>query len=158
MSRPNLIALVGSIAVVLLLFWIVVLILSPGEPPRSIVGKWRPDQVSRCSDDVYTAISPTGMASKKAGEPEQKSRLKVAIAGDRGQQKILIRDPTHPQALNLVVTTEVKGDELRFLAADWSPEAHAAFPDLLKTAQFADLPAKALSQMQQNQPLHWCAD
>jgi len=157
MSRAQLAALVGSAAFVLLAFWLVTLMFPARGPVHDIIGKWRPDLVASCSEDIYIKISPNGLARKSADQPELPVMTKVAIIGERGKQQLLVGHESWPLTVKVAVATEVKGDELRFVSAEWTQEALAGHQEL-KAPPFLGAPAKILQIMQKSQPLHWCGD
>ena len=157
MSRAQLAALVGSAVVVLLAFWLVTLMFPAKSQAHDIIGKWRPDRVASCSEDIYIKISPNGLARKSADQPELTVMTKVAIIGERGKQQLLVGHESWPLTVKIAVSTEVKGDELRFVSADWTQESFTGHTEL-KSEPFLSTPAKILQTMQENQPLHWCGD
>jgi hypothetical protein len=159
MSRRNVIALVGSVAFVLLAFWFVTLAFPRHQ--GSILGKWRSGEDPDCDHAiVYYVFTKDAFALQRGRDtPRLVARISaIETAGDAHRLRVYFEDKLPD--LDAYTTYQVVGDTLTFGSVDWTPEARAKYPDEI-TAIESRLAAKGQTLslvVRPNKPYYRCPD
>jgi hypothetical protein len=130
MSRQNLIALVGSVAFVLLVFWLVTLAF-PGQ--AAILGKWRIKGEDDCNQAFLEfTFTKDAIVLQAKGDVPRKVASISAIETSGGTPRLRFHmDPT--PALEAYAPYQIAGDVLTFQHVDWTPETRNAHPNEVAT-------------------------
>jgi hypothetical protein len=158
MPRRNLIALVGSVAFVLVAFWLVTLAF-PG-PQAAILGKWRTSGFPECnSAPLYFVFTKDAVLLEARGNAPRIFAKVTAIETDGDNHRLRFYVGDRP-GLDIAASYRIAGDELTFGDIDWTPEARAKYPGDV-AALVATLAAKGDSiggVFTRFQPFHRCPD
>jgi hypothetical protein len=156
MSRTERVLWIGAAAAAIYLsVRLLTPILPSGPANLELTGKWHPIDMS-CSE-FYLSIAPGGMELKRPGSPADRLPVEVEIGGGSDEQKtLLLRLHGEKRPIRVAVTTEVRDDELTFVSADWSAEAHANYPGALNQPPLVGFPQRFLDLVRRIQPLRRC--
>jgi len=160
MSRQAIIALVGSVAFVLLAFWGVTKMFPAAPVPDSIVGKWAHKGASGCSDaEGYMEV--TADAVTFAGKGQSMSPIAIkAFEADGSGPRLRAYFKGNLDTLDFYLPYKIEGDALTFSPSNWTPEARAKYPTQIEQLDALPMsPGKTIYKaLQSYQPYHRCPD
>ena len=160
MSRQSLIALAGSVVVVLLAFWGVTL-LFPGKTDP-IVGTWRVNHSPQCDGNATTfTVAKDHIEAQQGSQPPKRLFTVLAFEADGDMHRLRIQiGKDAPTDYALFASYQIVGDTLTFGKVDWTPEARAKYPDNIHAIEFATKMSTddsiGLIFFRANQPYHRC--
>ncbi len=160
MPRRRLIALAGSVVVVLLLaFWGVTRFVSGKAEP--IVGTWRADASPQCGAGANALIVARDHVDLQwSNKPAQRILTIVAFETEGDAHRLRVHYGKDIEAeFALYVPYQVAGDTLTFGKVDWTPEARAQYPKQI--AMVEDAVGQSMDDLlgtsfRDNQPYHRC--
>jgi hypothetical protein len=159
MSRQAIIALVGSVALVLLAFWGVTKMFPAPPAPNSIVGKWAHKGASGCSDaEGYMEVTSDAVIFAGKGQTMSPIAIK-AFEADANGPRLRAYFKGNLDTLDFHQPYKIEGDALTFGPSDWTPEARAKYPSQLAQLDAQpNSPGKTIYKaLQSYQPYHRCA-
>ena len=108
--------------------------------------------------DLYLSIATNGIELKNGAGPADRLPVEVEIVGAPNEQKILLlRLHGETRPIKIAMATELQDDELRFVSADWSTEAHAKYEEALNKPPLVGVPSRFLDLMGRVQPFRRCS-
>jgi hypothetical protein len=164
MPRRNLIALAGSVVVVLLAVWGVTHFFFGKTDP--IVGKWRADASPQCDAGANTlTVARDHVDIQRANEPAMRILTIVAFEAEGDAHRLRVtygKDIEDIEAdFALFVPYQVAGDTLTFGKVEWTPEARAKYPNqivMVEGAVGSSMDDLIGESFRAEQPYHRCPD
>lgn len=162
MSRQAIIALVGSVAFVLLAFWGVTRMFpaGPATPGVPIIGKWQHAGASGCGDDEgYMEVTATAVTIIGKGQSLSPIAIK-AFESDVNGPRLRAYFQGNLESLDFHQPYRIVDDTLTFGPSNWTPEARATNgATLTQLDAQPNSPGKTIYRvLQAYQPYHRCPD
>jgi hypothetical protein len=159
MSRQAIIALVGSVAFVLLAFWGVTRMFPAGPAPAAIVGQWAHKGASGCSDaEGYMEVTANAVIFAGKGQTMSPIAIK-AFEADANGPRLRAYFQGNLDTFDFYLPYKINGDALTFGTSNWTREARAQYPTQIEQLDaLPNSPGKTIYKaLQSYQPYHRCA-